>query len=62
MIRLSQDKLRRLAAELRADAEVAADILSSADWLAIAADKLERDREQLRHDKAAQIALLRAVK
>ena len=62
MIRLSQHKLARLADELRAEA--AAGILERAEAfaLAIRTAELERDREQLRHDKSAQIdALLRAV-
>ena len=62
MIRISQHKLKRLADELRAEA--AAGILERAEAfaLAIRTAELERDREQLQHDKAAQIALLRAIR
>ena len=62
MIKISQDKLKRLADELRAEA--AAGILERAEAfaLAIREAELERDREQLLRDKAAQLALLEVIR
>ena len=62
MIKLSQDKIRRLGAELQAEAAAAILERASTFALEIREAELERDREQLLREKAAQIASLRAIR
>ena len=59
MIKLSRDKIRRLGAELQAEAAAAILERASTFALEIREAEIERDREQLRRDKAAQLAILR---
>ena len=62
MIKLSQDKIRRLGAELQTEAAAAILKRASTFALEIREADLERERAQVQHDKAAQLALLEAIR